>query len=65
MTLIDDTKGIAYLPISLTLLEEMKDWSRPIQVRWEAEFETLEIRDMKQPVKGVYITAEDAEEMLP
>jgi hypothetical protein len=52
----DDKVGVGYIPISLSLLKELRVWSEPVSVKFDGE--TLTFKKLGQPVKGVYIVDE-------
>lgn len=56
-----DHPELVYVPFSKGLLN--RTWSQPLQLRWADDYETIEVRDMREPVMGVFITADSQLEM--
>lgn len=55
--LVDMDTQIAYIPVSLQFLHELRDWSEPMRVRFEHG--ELIFKKLGQPVKGVNITSDE------
>lgn len=54
----DPTHDLIYVPMSRELAHELRRWSNPCQVKIEGDM--LVVRDLGQPVKGVYIVSDDS-----
>lgn len=54
----DPTNDLVYVPMSKEVAHELqRGWSNPCQLRIEGDM--LSVRDLGQPVKGVYIVSDE------